>query len=67
MNELLSAHFVQEPYVYVQTLSNFRAQEFMRMAHPFIIATAGFIGGYLVRHLQSIIKKTYRHKRRRYY
>lgn len=64
MNELLSAHFIREPYFYVQTLEHYRVREFMRIAHPFLLALAGFLLGYLVRHLQSNIRKTYRYKRK---
>jgi hypothetical protein len=65
MDELLSAHFIQEAHFYVQTLADYRARELIMIAHPFILASAGFVLGYLVRHLQSRIKRTYRYKRRR--
>jgi hypothetical protein len=66
MNELFAAHFIQEPYYYVQTLENYRVREFMKIAQPFILAIAGFALGYLVRHLQSRLHKTHRYKRKVY-
>ena len=64
MHELLPAHFIQEPYFYARTLTYYRMREFIRIAHPVIITMAGFILGYLVRHLQSRMRrKSYRQKR----
>lgn len=65
MNEMLAAHFIQEPYFYVRTLTDYRMHQLIMVSHPFIMAMAGFILGYTVRHLQSRIKKTYRYKKRR--
>ena len=67
MDKLFSAHFIQEPYVFVQTLANYKAHELTRITYPLIMVTAGFILGYLVRHIQHSIKKTYRYKRKTYH
>ena len=64
MHELFSTHFIQEPYLFVQTLTSYKAQKLITISNYLIMVTTGFILGYLARHLQHRIKKTYRYKRR---
>ena len=64
MHELFSTHFIQEPYLFVQSLSSYKAQKLITISNYFIMVTSGFILGYLVRHLKHRIKKTYLYKRR---
>ena len=64
MHELFSSHLIQEPYLFVQNLSSYKAQKLIPISYSFIMVTLGFILGYSVRHLQHIIKKINRHKRR---